>query len=171
MKKNLSYREILFLSSILGFLITLATISWLSSKGAESLLASNQVRQSKTFEIQIDGEIKNPGAYTLHSKITLKDLLKKAKPLRYADLSGFNLYQVLSESAHLVIPKLSSIQIFLEIEGISTIALDMPLRSRFYELRDQEELKSVQVEGDFYKSRRLLRHGEKIHFPRIKQEK
>lgn len=161
MKKNLVLKEWIFLASVLGFLVTLTTISWLSSKGAEFALNSPKYL-SKTIQIHIDGEVRKPGNYTFQDKAPTKEILKRAKPALYADLSGLS--DVYTESTTLLVPKLQKIQISIEREGEEAVILDLSSETRVSDLKKLVE--HAPEERDIFKSRRLLRHGEKIHFPR-----
>ncbi|HSW72013.1 MAG TPA: hypothetical protein VLG44_01210 [Chlamydiales bacterium] len=166
MKKNLSYKEWVFLASVLGFLLTLATISWISCKGAEFALNSPKYL-SKTIQIHIDGEVKKPGTYCFQDKASTKEILKKAKPTLYADLTGLS--DAYTETTTLIVPKLAKIQISIERESEEPVILELPLESRVSDLKKLVE--HTHEERDFFKSRRLLRHGEKIHFPGKKTNK
>lgn len=166
MKKNLEPKEWLFLTAVLGFLLTLSTISIISSRGAEFALKSPKY-QAKRISIQIDGDVKKPGTYSFQDKVSRDEILKKAKPNIYADLSSLS--QEYSESTTIIVPKLQKIQISIEREGRDIIFLELPLESRVSDLKKIVEI--APSERDFFKSRRLLRDGEKIHFPREKPDK
>lgn len=164
MRKGLLFQEILFLFIILGLLLSIAAISFLSKTRIEKVL-SKQI-EVKEISLAIEGEVQFPGLYPFSAGISLGEALKKAKPTKYADWSLIDKNRVIDSSCTVCVPKLEKILVSVEGAVLNPGTFEMPLGARISDLKKRvifhEKASSPEK---LFKGRRLLRQGEKIFVP------
>lgn len=80
MEKRLYYREWVIISLILGLILFLSAISWVSRIRNESALLEQEqeIDSRPTIAIEVDGAVKNPGIYYFLPGTSLKEICREA---------------------------------------------------------------------------------------------
>jgi competence protein ComEA len=105
-KKTLFLREWAALSIAGSLLYALIAINF----RPESRPLPVQDKPPPLLEIHIEGAVQHPGTYQVRPGTFLKEVLKKAKPLRGADLSALGIKRPLSSSEAIVVLRRPSLR-------------------------------------------------------------
>lgn len=116
------------------------------------------------IQIRVSGAVSKPGIYEFAPGVALKDVLRKCRPKKLADLTSFNLEMKIEQSVHFEIPEIAWVQV--EVGGAvqHPAILSLPIGSRVSDLLAHVELLEG-ADGKVLKSRRLLKEGEVFLVP------
>lgn len=155
--RSLNFSEWFVVSFFLMLLTTLVAVSKVSSWRAKNLLS--EMAPLETRKIEISGEVLRPGVYELRATSCCKEVLERARPKRFADLSHINLMALAPD--HLEVPRLVELRIIVEGEGVDPCELSVPVGFRYCDLKSKILLRE---NGDpsVFRSRKMLSDKEVI---------
>lgn len=119
--------------------------------------------------ITIDGLVSKPGTYLIELGTPLSEVLRKARPKRFADLSAIDPSLRITTPLQLHIAPLTHLTIHLQGAVQQPGPLTVPVGTR---LSDLKKLTSLSKSADlaFLKKRRLLLHEETIVIPHLAEK-
>ena len=164
MSKNLQSSEWIFVSAILILLATLIAISRLHEHRRALQIKLFTSKEEAPIHVSVEGAVLKPGCYEVTSGTLLKEVLRKSRPKRFANLREIDPEEVLKGDRFIQIEELTSIRVRVEGEVFSPIDLELPVGSRVSDLKVKIECTSHADRG-FLKNRRLLKDGEIIEVP------
>jgi hypothetical protein len=112
-------------------------------------------------QISIQGEVKKPGVYLVEPGTFLSEALVLAKPGRFADLASLPLVDPIQASQTIEVPKIKEFIVEVVLEGFSPVQISVAPGARLCDLKSKVAF-AQQVHRSNWKSRRLLKPGEKI---------
>jgi hypothetical protein len=163
MKKSLLHSDwtLVFLLSALVVLVVLGA-------KIKAFQASSTVCDQDLVEefvvVTIEGAVKRPGSFRVAVGTCLKEVVKKAKPLPFADLKSKALLGAVCESVVLKIEELQEVLVTVCGEAENT-TIAMPVGSCVKDLSSKLSL-TKDADLSFFKSRRKLKDGEVIEIPK-----
>jgi len=114
--------------------------------------------------IQISGFVENPGVFEVARGTPIGEVLRKARPKRFANLRGLDSISPILNSMELAIEPLQSLRVQVNGAVEKSELLEVPLGTRICHLKQNLSLaKSADV--SFFKKRRLLSDGDVIEIP------
>lgn len=134
------------------------------SKIRSSQLTLDLPPKAPEIDVVIDGFVAKPGVYQIAAGAPLGEVLRKARPKRFADLSSLDLNALVKEPVHHKIGKLEVLRVSLEGAITNPGVIEVPVGSRICDLKKFISL-SQEADASFLKKRRLLKEGEKISIP------
>lgn len=139
-------------------LSSLILISKISSYKAGKYLGNEEIVPS--IFVEVTGEVKRPGSYEVRKGASCRDVLKKAKPKRFADLSKIDLDAEAPNS--LAIAPLETIHVYVAGGGVDAPS-EWILKpgARVLELKSKIRL-TEDADLSPLQSRRMLLDGETI---------
>lgn len=139
---------------------SLLFIIYLSAKIQAYFLAPIDCVDAGTVEVYIHGEVVRPGKYLLEKGTTVKEVLRRAKCKKFADISEVKLDEKIDLPREVVVKKLTTIT--AKIIGTSSGDLEckMPVGSRYCDL--SKFWFAREMDPKFLKSRRKLSPEEVI---------
>lgn len=157
-RSSLQPSEWFIIYFFLALLASLIIIAKISSYKTGKLLGQEALIQSVLVEVA--GEVQRPGIYTVRKGSSCREVLKKARPKKFADLSKIDLDA--EAPSILVIQPLETIRVFVAGSGVDVLsewilkpgARVSDLKSKI-RLTEDADLSSLQ-------SRRMLLNGETI---------
>jgi len=114
--------------------------------------------------IQITGFVEHPGVFEIARGTSLEEVLRKAKPKRFANLRGLDLRSPLSHSMELTIEPLQSLRVQIQGAVEKSELIEVVPGTRICHLK---QIISLADSADlrFFKKRRLLSDGDVIDVP------
>lgn len=103
-KNKLLFREWIALSLFTGFLFLLLFTAEASQKKSKQILSEHLPLSEKWIEIEVIGEVANPGIYLCHPGTTVKEFLKQVPLTKQANRKKIRMKKVFYSSQSLVIP-------------------------------------------------------------------
>lgn len=127
------------------------------SKGTESI-------SIVLVTIHISGFVDNPGIFEVARGTPLEEVLRKARPKRFANLRALDPSLILSNSMELTIEPLQSLRVQIQGAVKKTEWIEIDPGTRICQLK---QIVSLSEEADltFFKKRRLLSDGEVLVIP------
>lgn len=156
-RPSLGFSEWVIVSFFLILLASLVLVSKISSWKAKNLLS--EMKPVETVQVKVLGEVLRPGVHELRMGSLCEEVLERARPKRFADLSQINLKAVASPT--LFIPRLERLRILVQGEGVESCELFVPVGARVSDVKSKILLRE---DGDLsvFRSRRMLSDGEVI---------
>lgn len=167
MQKSLRSSEWLLVSSLLLLLISFFAIARLHEHRRASQLHILSHKLHKPMDVVIEGAVAKPGVYSVLRGTVLKDVLKKSRPKRFADLRVLDLEQSVEEPMRIVVSELSVIRVFLSGAVKIPVELEVPAGTRVCQLKNKINCEPLADKG-FFKSRRMLKDGEELEIPWVR---
>lgn len=176
-KDSLPFHEWFIILVLLGFLGSLAIISYLSSQNASDYLKKHPYQNlaGKCVQVEVVGEVRHPNIYEFPLGVSVKKVMAKAKPTALADRKNINIQakdslkqavfdQKIYASCQIAVPKLQKLEIYVTGAVLNPGKIEMPLDGR---LKDVKACILLQENADdkIFKSKRRLRNEETIHVP------
>lgn len=153
--KSISYSEWLVVSFFLILISSLIIIAKLSSWKVNAYIS--ELRPEETILVQVSGEVVRAGGYEMPAGSLCRDLLQKISLKRFADISQIDPEAQIPPS--LTIPRLERVHVRIEVEGVGSQELFLPLGTRVSELKSKVALDPMSDLTPFC-SRRMLLDGE-----------
>jgi len=152
--------EWLLTGSLLFLLAALLAIAKIKAYQAGEPLKERVI----TLEISLQGHVKNPGIYPVRRGTALGELIKQARPLKFADLRSLSLKEPILKPLELVIEPLK--ELLIQVEG----AVEHPGQisvSPGTKISDLKKILTLDKEADpaFFRKKRLLQDGECVKIP------
>lgn len=158
--------EWILAGSFLLILLSLFAIAkmqaWQYSKGSECALVT-------LTTVKIEGCVQRPGTYEFPIGTPLKEILRKARPDRFADLRSIDFEAVLVSTLELTIPKLECLKISVTGAVAKNEILEVLPGTKLCQLKSKIAL-AENADCTFLKQRRLLVDGEVIEVPFLDQK-
>ena len=158
-KKTLKFSELFVISFFLILMVSMVLISRLSSAKAKSFLSD--FRPTKLVQVEISGEVLKPGSFEVEVGSSVGEVIKKARPKRFADLCGLDKDQIVCEKTVLEIPKLKEIRVYVVGEVAQPYEFLVEPGTRVCQLKSKISL-SENGDPAPLSSRRILADCEKI---------
>lgn len=170
MQKSLQSSEWILVSSLLILLASLVIITRFHEhrKAAQLKLLAQTVE--KPISISIEGAVSKPGIYSVPPGTRLGDVLKKSRPKRFANLRPIDLEQPVEADIALQISELTCIRVRVAGAISNPVELEVPAGTRLSDLKSKIQCTPL-ADGDFLKSRRLLKDGEVVEVPVAAEKK
>lgn len=162
MKKSIPFYEWIFVLVLCGSIFTIIIISWINHRKSEELVCN--FSKHKLLNIKIDGAVKKPGIYCFSQGVTLESILKKARPVRFANLDEFDLKKRIYNSTSYTIKQRESIKVFLKGAVLSEKVLEIKPGTKISSLK-KKSLYLENADLTVLKSSRALKHNEEIFIP------
>lgn len=105
MKEKLYPREWLAVITLLSFFLLLNLVAYIHREEIPDQLGEPHYIREQVINVTIQGEIENPGVYSLPRNSTLSVLLEKAQPTYYADLGKIKPESKLRKNQIVKIPR------------------------------------------------------------------
>lgn len=157
-RPSLQFSEWFIICFFLGLLAVFVVVSKISSWKVQKTLS--QIVPVRTVSVEVSGEVFCPGVYKLKETARLKELLEKAKPKRFADLSALDFSGPLPASLH--ISRLSAIHVTVSGEGVEQISiLELEPGIRLSQIKSKIPL-AKDADLSLFRSQRMLKDGEEI---------
>jgi hypothetical protein len=112
----------------------------------------------------LSGEMEKPGSYTVPQGTILKDVLRKGRLKKSADLDSLDLEESVTESKEIFINKLSVIHVRVEGAVCEPLDLELPVGARLSDLQSKIQC-TPGADRKFFQRRRLLKNKEIIIIP------
>lgn len=150
------------------FLI-LATLLVIANVQARRL-SERSVKTPPPVEVVIEGLVAKPGPRLVALGTPLADVVRKARPKRFADLSAVTPAARVTAPLHLEIPKLTHLTIHVEGAVLLAGSQSVPVGTRISDLR---KILALTPEADltFFEGRRLLNPEEILRIPEKRLQK
>ncbi|MBI3900668.1 MAG: SLBB domain-containing protein [Chlamydiia bacterium] len=155
------------------FLFTLILISQLHDSAKSSKLQKIYRDRSRlantSCTVTVSGAVEHPGSYVVPIGAPIAYILKKTRPTRFANLRDLVKDQEIRGDCSLHIEELSTI--FVSVEGavLEPCTLELPIKTRICQLKTKIR-SAPHANLDFFKKRRLLKDGERVHIPSLSEE-
>lgn len=156
--------EALVSLSLCFVIITIVIISMVSSDGVNTMLKEEGIL-AEFIDIEISGDVKKPKKYNFPAGITYGEAIFRAKPKRSANLDEWDLEKKIFISEKIAIKKLQSIRVTVTGEVNNPGEFMMDVDSKVCDLKKKLQL-LAHSDITALKSRRYLKHREKIHIPK-----
>jgi hypothetical protein len=114
--------------------------------------------------IQIAGFVEHPGVFEVARGAPLEEVLRKARPKRFANLRGLDLMSPLLHSMELTIEPLQSLRVQVKGAVEKSESIEVALGTRICHLKKIISL-AESADLTFFKKRRLLSDGDVIDVP------
>ncbi len=156
-RPSLNFSEWFVVSFFLALLVTLVIVSKVSSWKAKNDLL--KMRPVETVRIEVSGEVFRPGVYELRAGSLCGEVLERARPKRFADLSKLDVKAVSPQSLH--IPRLQMLRVFVRGDGVEPCELLVPVGARISDLKSKILLRK-EGNSTVFRSRKMLSDQEVI---------
>lgn len=167
MKNSLSASEwtlLALFAIIMGSLVFISKFNAIRASDAIEKIPEGQIQ----ILVTIDGAVKKPGQYLVAEGSPAISAVRKAKPTLWADLKPFK--EPIISPAHLTVPELKEIRVYVAGEIGAPVELVLPAGSRISDLKSKIVF-TPETDIAFFKRRKLLRDEEKIEVPKKKVER
>ena len=149
-----------------AFLLVLISLVLIAKIQAHRL-SVNTVLAPPPVEIVLEGEVERPGTYLTPLGTPLHDVVRKAGPKRFADVSFILPETRVTAPLHLKLQPLTHLTITVEGAVTAPGSLTVPIGTRISDLKKYLTL-TPDADRTFFKKRRLLKNNEKITIPQGK---
>jgi hypothetical protein len=187
MGKKLRTSEILALLTSIVVLFTICLIAFLQKRavGEPPLCARNLADRSKgmicfskpTPEqrkatrrrsrgrclVSVVGSVRKPGAYEVNTGTAVIDVIRKAKPLRDADLRSWR-GRAIDQSGTVEIQSLKMLEIEIGGAVAQPQRITVPLGTRICDLKRVVQV-APQADRQFLRRKKRLKDGDTVHIP------
>ncbi|MDP1608798.1 MAG: hypothetical protein Q8L98_05745 [Chlamydiales bacterium] len=153
--KSISYSEWLVVSFFLILISSLVMIAKFSSWKVNAYIS--ELRPEETILVEVSGEVARAGSYEMPAGSLCRDLLQKISLKRFADISQIDPEAKIPSA--LMIPRLEGVRVRVEVEGVGSQELLLPLGTRVSELKSKVTL-DLMSDLTSFRSRRMLLDGE-----------
>lgn len=165
--QEISYREKFFVLGVSLTIAFLSVYSTLASKGTSITL--DVPFHKKRIEVTVLGEVKKPGKYFFPKGVSYKEIFRKVRLKRFADIRSYPLKKTVNASKKISIPKKSFLKIFLAGPLINGGWLKVPTGSRVSDLK-KKLLIDKNIDTTCLSSRRFLK-DEELFFLTFQEKK
>jgi hypothetical protein len=152
-----------------GALLVLVASIFFISKVQSRRFSVDTAAALPPVEVNVQGQVAKPGLYPVAIGTPLSEVILKARPGRFADLSGIDPEARVRGPLRLELKVLEKLTIAVEGEIEAPGPLTVPVGTRVCDLKKYVTVKAG-ADLAFFKKRRLLNNGEKITIPQGKQE-
>ena len=121
-------------------------------------------RKIVTVDLRIDGHVKRPGVYSVARGTPIGEVLKKARPKKFADLRTISLEEPVSHPLELNIECLKELVIRIEGAVQNPRQYQVPPGTRISDLKKNLSL-AANADLAFFKKKRMVQDGETINVP------
>ena len=143
---------------ILLSLLAIAKIqAWHYSKGTTTISVG-------MVQVNVEGFVEKPGVYEFPAGTPLGEVMRKAKPKRFADLRSIDLQSSLRDSQQIKIEPLNCLQI--HVRGAVALAetIEVEPGTRICQLKKKIQL-TDEADLNFFKKRNYVSDGDVIFIP------
>lgn len=145
-------------------MISLTVIAKVNAYRAADTLSSKEF-QIEEILVTVTGAVAKPGEYLVPAGTLVGAVLRKARPLPYANLKVLPIAHLIEAPVHFCIEELTEITVFVEGAVQEPVILTLPAKSRVSDLKSKVVL-SAEADKGYFRRRRLLKDGEKIAVPK-----
>jgi hypothetical protein len=114
-------------------------------------------------ELHISGHVRKPGLYSVELGTPMLEVIVKAQPKAYADLSVFFNEVAADEARECVVAPLAELHVHVS-GACAEVDLHLPVGSRVSDLKAKLSL-APEADLSFFKKTRLLKNEENIKIP------
>ena len=163
-KKPIQSTEWLLVSSLLLIMASLVLISKVNAYRTASALSEKDF-QVERVAVTVEGAVANPGKFYVPSGSSVGSVLKKARPLRDADLQNIFESQLVEQDVTFKVEKLSELTVSVSGAVELPVELKLPLGSRICDLKSKLKL-TPEADKTYFRRRKLLINGQQIEVPK-----
>lgn len=146
---------------IMAALLVVAKVN--AHRSASIILAADLKKEQ--FTVTVESAVAKPGSFVVEQGTTFGEVLRKAKPKPFSNLRGIKVDEEIPADTSLVLEELKEIMISVLGAIEAPVELTLPAKSRVCDLKSKVVL-TDDANRLFFKSRRMLKDGEKIEIPK-----
>lgn len=163
MKKSLDTSDWSLVISLFLIICSIVIVAKIKAIRATALVLDAELKP-KSVVVRVEGAVKKPGEFHVAPGTLVQDVIKKAKPRRFADIQKLPLLAPIDGSMTICLEKMREISVRVCGEA-EEVQLRLPWGSRLSDLRSKLSL-TKEADISFFKGRRLLKEGEVIEVPK-----
>jgi hypothetical protein len=161
MEKSLRSSEWTILLSFLLILASLFIFTRCKIHKTAAYLAAETIAPEELIPVTFQGAVAKPGTYPAPPGTLLKNIIKKCRPQKNADLSSIDLNRRIEAPLELVIAEKKEILVWIAWGSEEPVALRLPLGARLCDLKSKIYIDPI-LDDSILKKRRLLQDGEEV---------